>query len=121
VVIVIYPDGSSRDALTALLRSVQIDVQTFASARDFLRISDPATGCCLVTEVRLPGMSGLDIQSELRRAGRHIPIIFLSAFGDVPMTVQAMKAGAQEFLTKPYREQDMLDAMFTALDRDRVE
>jgi FixJ family two-component response regulator len=117
LVFIVDDDASVRDALSNLLRSVGLNVVAFASAHEFLsgRIRDVL--CCLVLDVRLPGQSGLDLQHELRRSGEEIPIIFISAHGDIPMTVQAMKAGAVEFLPKPFREQDLLDAVRSCLDR----
>jgi len=101
------------------LRSVGLRVEVFGSAADFLKSRLPAAVSCLVLDIRLPGVSGLDFQAELAKAGIHIPIIFITGHGDIPMTVRAMKAGAVEFLTKPFREQDLLDAVQIALERDR--
>ena len=119
-VFVVDDDEAIRDALKSLISSVGLDVETFASAREFLesRVSDIPG--CLVLDVRLPGLSGLDLQSELANANIHTPIIFITGHGDIPMTVRAMKAGAVEFLTKPFREQDLLDAIQQALERDRA-
>ena len=119
-VFVVDDDEAIRDALKSLISSVGLDVETFASAREFLesRVSDKPG--CLVLDVRLPGLSGLDLQSELANANIHTPIIFITGHGDIPMTVRAMKAGAVEFLTKPFREQDLLDAIQQALERDRA-
>src|SRR5215475_9044491 len=119
VVFVVDDDESVRSALTDLLQSVGLMVETFGSAAEFLRSKLPDVPGCLVLDVRLPGLSGLDFQTELARAGIHIPIIFITGHGDIPMSVRAMKAGAVEFLTKPFREQDMLDAIQVALDKDR--
>jgi FixJ family two-component response regulator len=119
VVLVIDDDASLRDALSSLFRSVGLHVQTFASAPEFLQSKLPDAPSCLVLDVRLPGLSGLDFQSELAKSNVRIPIIFMTGHGDIPMTVRAMKAGAVEFLTKPFREQDMLDAVQLGLDRDR--
>jgi FixJ family two-component response regulator len=119
-VIVIDDDPSMREALDGLLRSVGLRVESFGSAQEFLRRKPPDTAGCLVLDVRLPGRSGLDIQQELRRAGFRLPIIFITGYGDIPMSVQAMKAGAIEFLTKPFRDQDLLDAIQQALEQDRV-
>jgi FixJ family two-component response regulator len=119
VVIVIDDDASLRDALSSLFRSVGLHVQTFASAPEFLQSKLPDAPSCLVLDVRLPGLSGLDFQSELAKSKVRIPIIFMTGHGDIPMTVRAMKAGAVEFLTKPFREQEMLDAVQLGLDRDR--
>jgi len=102
------------------LRSVGLRVEVFGSGADFLKIKLPDAAACLVLDVRLPGLSGLDFQSELAKANIHIPIIFITGHGDIPMTVRAMKAGAVEFLTKPFRDQDLLDAVQIALERDRA-
>jgi FixJ family two-component response regulator len=120
VVFVVDDDPSLRHALTNLLRSVGLCVATFGSAREFLDGSRPDAPGCLVLDVRLPGLSGLDLQHELTAAQIDLPIIFMTGYGDIPMTVQAMKAGAVEFLTKPFRDQDLLDAIQHALERDRV-
>jgi FixJ family two-component response regulator len=119
VVLVIDDDASLRDALSGLFRSVGLQVRAFASAPEFLQSKLPDAPSCLVLDVRLPGLSGLDFQSELAKSNVHVPIIFMTGHGDIPMTVRAMKAGAVEFLTKPFREQDMLDAVQIGLDRDR--
>jgi FixJ family two-component response regulator len=119
-VFVVDDDASMRDALKSLLRSVDLEVETFGSAVEFLRARLPDAPSCLVLDVRLPGVSGLDFQGELAKSGIHIPIIFVTGHGDIPMTVKAMKAGAVEFLTKPFRDQDMLDAIQVALERDRT-
>jgi FixJ family two-component response regulator len=119
-VFVVDDDASVRDALSSLLRSVDLEVETFGSAVEFLRAKLPDAPSCLVLDVRLPGVSGLDFQGELVKSGIHIPIIFVTGHGDIPMTVKAMKAGAVEFLTKPFRDQDMLDAIQVALERDRT-
>ena len=118
-VFVVDDDASIREAVKSLLRSVDLEVETFGSAAEFLRTTLPDAPSCLVLDVRLPGLSGLDFQSELAKNGIHIPIIFVTGHGDIPMTVKAMKAGAVEFLTKPFRDQDMLDAIQVALERDR--
>jgi len=118
VVFVIDDDASMRDALSALFRSIGLKVQTFASAMEFMKSELPNAPSCLVLDVRLPGPSGLDFQSDLANANVHIPIIFITGHGDIPMTVRAMKAGAVEFLTKPFRDQDLLDAVKIALERD---
>jgi len=120
VVFVVDDDASLRHALTNLLRSVGLRVETFGSAREFLDSPRPDAPGCLVLDVRLPGLSGLDLQRELTAAQLDVPIIFITGYGDIPMTVQAMKAGAVEFLTKPFRDQDLLDAIQHALERDRV-
>ena len=121
VVFVVDDDLSIRDALTSLLRSVGLRVETFGSAREFLTRQPPDAPGCLVLDVRLPGLSGLDLQRELAAAQITMPIIFITGHGDIPMTVQAMKAGAVEFLTKPFRDQELLDAIAQAIARDRVE
>ena len=118
-VFVVDDDASIREAVKSLLRSVDLEVETFGSAAEFLRTTLPDAPSCLVLDVRLPGVSGLDFQGELARSGIHIPIIFVTGHGDIPMSVKAMKAGAVEFLTKPFRDQDMLDAIQVALERDR--
>jgi FixJ family two-component response regulator len=120
VVFVVDDDPSIRDALTSLIRSVGLRVEAFASAREFLTRPPPDTPGCLVLDVRLPGLSGLDLQRELAAAQITLPIIFITGHGDIPMTVQAMKAGAVEFLTKPFRDQELLDAIQQAIERDRV-
>jgi FixJ family two-component response regulator len=120
VVFVIDDDTPLRDALKKLFRMVGLQVETFATATDFLDSKLPDVSACLVLDVRLPGISGLEFQAELARAGIKIPIIFMTGHGDIPMTVQAMKAGAFDFLPKPFRDQDMVDAVQRALDRDRA-
>ncbi|MGB6540017.1 MAG: response regulator transcription factor [Xanthobacteraceae bacterium] len=119
-VFVVDDDGPLREALRGLLRSVGLRAEVFASAADFLKLKLPDTAACLVLDVRLPGVSGLDFQAELAKADIRIPIIFITGHGDIPMTVRAMKAGAVEFLTKPFRDQDLLDAVQIALERDRA-
>jgi FixJ family two-component response regulator len=119
VVFVVDDDESVRAALTDLFQSVGLRAETFGSASEFLQSKLPDVPGCLVLDVRLPGLSGLDFQTELAKAGIHIPIVFITGHGDIPMSVRAMKAGAVEFLTKPFREQDMLEAVQVALDRDR--
>jgi FixJ family two-component response regulator len=116
-VFVIDDDHSVRDALKNLIRSVGLRVETFASAQEFLQCCSGTPGC-LVLDVRLPGLSGLDLQREMADANIHTPIIFITGYGDIPMTVHAMKAGAVAFLTKPFRDQDLLDAIQQALERD---
>ena len=118
-VLVVEDDESVRRALSNLFQSVGLEVQLFGSASDLLKSKLPATASCLVLDVRLPGLSGLDFQTELAKANIHIPIIFMSGHGDIPMTVRAMKGGAVDFLTKPFRDQDMLDAVGAAIERDR--
>ena len=120
VVFVVDDDESLREALKSLLRSVGLRVEAYGSGADFLKTKLPDAAACLVLDVRLPGVSGLDFQSELAKADIHIPIIFITGHGDIPMTVRAMKAGAVEFLTKPFRDQDLLDAVQIALERDRA-
>src|SRR5918996_1140787 len=120
VVFVVDDDASIREALTSLIRSVGLGVETFGSAREFLNGPRPDAPGCLVLDVRLPGVSGLDLQRELAAAQIDLPIIFITGHGDIPMTVRAMKSGAVEFLTKPFNDQDLLDAIYQALDRDRI-
>ena len=120
VVFVVDDDSSIRDALTSLIRSVGLRVEAFESAQAFLSRPRPDAPGCLVLDVRLPGLSGLDLQRELAAAQVTLPIIFITGYGDIPMTVQAMKAGAVEFLTKPFRDQELLDAIQQAIERDRV-
>ncbi len=119
IVYVIDDDASLRDALARLFRSVGLQAKAFASAPEFLRNKLADGPSCLVLDVRLPGLSGLDFQAELLKANIDIPIVFMTGHGDIPMTVRAMKAGAIEFLPKPFRDQDMLDAVQTGLERDR--
>lgn len=118
-VFVIDDEASQRDALSSLFRSVGLQVELFASAPEFLASRRPDVASCLVLDVRLPGPSGLDFQAELAKANIHIPIVFMTGHGDIPMTVRAMKAGAVEFLPKPFRDQDMLDAVRAGLELDR--
>jgi len=120
VVYVVDDDPSIRYALDSLIRSVGFRAQTFASAQDFLKSTRPDAPGCLVLDIRLPGLSGLDLQRELARVDIRIPIIFITGHGDIPMSVSAMKAGAVEFLTKPFRDQDLLDAIQAAVERDRA-
>ena len=119
-VLVVDDDASVREALTDLFQSVGLRVEAFVSPQEFLKNRQPKGPCCLVLDVRLPGKSGLDFQQELNAANINLPIVFLTGHGDIPMSVRAMKAGAAEFLTKPFREQDLLDAVQSALERDRV-
>ena len=119
-VFVVDDDASLREALKSLFGSVGLRVETFASAPEFLQAKLPEAPSCLVLDVRLPGLSGLDFQTELAKANVHIPIIFITGHGDIPMTVRAMKAGAVEFLTKPFRDQELLDSVGIALERDRA-
>jgi FixJ family two-component response regulator len=119
-VLVIDDDSDLRASIARLLRSLDMDAKLFASIPDFLKSDPPDGPTCLVLDVRLPGQSGLDLQRELAAAHRNLPIIFITGHGDIPMTVQAMKGGAIEFLTKPFRDQDLLDAIQLGLARDRV-
>jgi FixJ family two-component response regulator len=119
-VLVVDDDPSLRESVGRLLRSLGLEAQLFASIADFLDSDPPDGPACLVLDVRLPGQSGLDFQRELAAANRELPIIFITGHGDIPMTVQAMKGGAIEFLTKPFRDQDLLDAIQLGLSRDRV-
>ena len=119
-VLVIDDDRVLRDALGRLVRSVGLDVQLFESVPEFLKAAPPNGASCLVLDVRLPGRSGLDFQRELAAANMQLPIIFITGHGDIPMSVQAMKGGAIEFLTKPFRDQDLLEAIEVGLARDRV-
>ena len=119
-VFVIDDDELVRAAIQGMLKSVGLRSQTFATPHEFLHNNRGEGPSCLVLDVRLPGVSGLDFQRELADAGIRIPIIFITGHGDIPMTVRAMKSGAVEFLTKPFRDQDLLDAIHQALDRDRV-
>jgi FixJ family two-component response regulator len=119
VVYVVDDDEGVRNSLDSLIRSIGLSVQTFASAQDFLGAKRQAAPGCLVLDVRLPGLSGLDLQNELARAEIQTPIVFITGHGDIPMSVRAMKAGAVEFLTKPFRDQDLLDAIRLAIQRDQ--
>jgi FixJ family two-component response regulator len=119
-VLVIDDDPDLRASIGRLLRSLEIDVQLFPSVADFLKSDPPDGPTCLVLDVRLPGKGGLDFQRELAAANRELPIIFITGHGDIPMSVQAMKGGAIEFLTKPFRDQDLIDAIQLGLDRDRA-
>lgn len=121
VVFVVDDDASMRDAISRLLNAVGLTVQTFTSARAFLNRRLPEVPGCLVLDVRLPGLSGLDLQREMVERGIHIPVVFITGHGDIPMSVQAMKAGAVEFLTKPFRDQDLLDAVRSGIQLDRKE
>ena len=118
-VFVIDDDPAIRQGVSSLLRSVNICAETFGSPKEFLPEKLPDAPCCLVLDVRFGGLSGLDLQAELDNAGINIPIVFITGHGDIPMSVRAMKAGAVEFLTKPFRDQDLLDAVRVALERDR--
>jgi FixJ family two-component response regulator len=119
VVLVIDDDMAMRESLKSLFKSVGLQVKVFASAPELLQSRLPNTPSCLVLDIRLPGISGLDFQVEMAKSGIRIPIIFMTGHGDIPMTVQAMKAGAVDFLTKPFRHQEMLHAVTQALDVDR--
>ena len=119
-VFVVDDDADVRASIQGLLKSVGLRSQCFGTTQEFLRNKRPDEPSCLVLDVRLPGVNGLDFQHELADAGVQIPIVFITAHGDIPMTVRAMKSGAVEFLTKPFRDQDLLDAVNQALDRDRV-
>ena len=119
-VFVIDDDDLVRASIHGMLKSVGLRSETFGAAQEFLRSKRPEGPSCLVLDVRLPGVNGLDFQRELADSGIRIPIIFITGHGDIPMTVRAMKSGAVEFLTKPFRDQDLLDAIHQALDRDRV-
>jgi FixJ family two-component response regulator len=118
-VFIVDDDAQMRESLRNLIRSVGLRVELFASAQEFLLSQRPDTPSCLVLDVRMPGLSGLDLQRQTSEAGLEIPIIFITGHGDIPMTVRAMKAGAVEFLTKPFRDQDLLDAIQQALERSR--
>ena len=120
IVVVIDDDASIRKALENLLRSVGLDVELFKSPQEFLQSNRPDRPGCIVLDVRFPGRSGLDMQREISSANTSLPIIFITGYGDIPMSVRAMKAGAVEFLTKPFRDQDLLDAVGVALEKDRV-
>jgi FixJ family two-component response regulator len=119
MVFVVDDDEGVRRALANLFHSVDLNVQVFGSAAELLQSKLPDVASCLVLDIRLPGLSGLDLQNELARAGIRIPIIFVTGHGDIPMTVRAMKGGAIDFLTKPFRDQDLLDSVATAIGRDR--
>ena len=119
VVFVIDDSPSVRDALDSLIRSVHLNVQAFGSIEEFLQFKRPDAPGCIVLDVRLPGLSGLDFQREMAKSNIDLPIIFITGHGDVPMSVRAIKAGAIEFLTKPFRDQDLLDAIYLGIERDR--
>jgi FixJ family two-component response regulator len=119
VVFVVDDDARTRESLKNLIRSVGLRVEAFASGQEFLRSTRPDMPACLVLDVRLPGLSGLDLQKRMTEVGTEIPIVFITGHGDIPMSVRAMKAGAVEFLTKPFRDQELLDAIQQALERDR--
>jgi len=117
---VVDDDPAMRHSTQCLIRSIGLRAETFTSAQQFLKYKRPNEPSCLVLDMRMPGLSGLDLQKELAEAGVEIPIIFVTGHGDIPMSVQAMKAGAIEFLTKPYRDQDLIDALHDALKRDEA-
>jgi FixJ family two-component response regulator len=119
LVFVVEDDELVRGALSNLFQSVGLAVEVFGSASEMLQSKLPDVASCLVLDIRLPGLSGLDFQGELAKANIHIPVIFMTGHGDIPMTVKAMKGGAVDFLTKPFRDQDMLDAVTVAIERDR--
>jgi FixJ family two-component response regulator len=119
IVFIVEDDASIRRGLSNLFQSVGLEVEVFGSASEMLQSRPPDVASCLVLDVRLPGQSGLDFQAELAKANIQIPIIFMTGHGDIPMTVRAMKGGAVDFLTKPFRDQDMLDAVTMAIERDR--
>ena len=119
VVHIVDDDSSLRMALDSLFRSVQLGTRLYGSAQDFLAAKRPDVPSCLVLDIRLPGISGLDFQQQLQQAGVHIPVVLMTGHGDIPMSVRGMKAGAIDFLTKPFRDQDMLDAVGAAIERDR--
>jgi FixJ family two-component response regulator len=118
-VFIVDDDGAIRDSVGNLIRSVGLDVRLFGSAQEFLGTPEPDVPACVVLDVRLPGLSGLDCQRQLAEAGFRVPIVFISAHGDIPMSVRAMKDGAMDFIIKPFRDQDLLDAVQHALERDR--
>jgi FixJ family two-component response regulator len=120
VVFIVDDDASIREAMQRLFRSVGLQAEVFASAAEFLQSKPGDAPSCLVLDVRLPGLSGLDFQAELAKTNMQVPIVFMTGHGDIPMTVKAMKAGAIEFLPKPFRDQDMLDAVRIGLERDRT-
>jgi FixJ family two-component response regulator len=120
IVFVVDDEVRMRASLDSLIRSVGLGVATFSSAHEFLRQKLPEVPACLVLDIRMPGQNGLDLQDEMLTAERTIPIVFITGHGDIPMSVRAMKAGAVEFLTKPFRDQDLLDAIHEALKRDRT-
>ena len=120
IIFIVDDDTSIRDALRNLFRSTGLRVETYDSAQAFLSSRKVDVPCCLVLDVRLPGLSGLDLQRRLQEVNINIPIVFITAHGDIPMSVRAMKAGAVEFLTKPFRDQELLDAVHQAIERDRA-
>jgi FixJ family two-component response regulator len=120
VVFVVDDDSSVRKSLDSLIRSMELNVQLFDTTEEFLRAKRPDAPGCLVLDIRLPGLSGLDFQREMARFNIHLPVIFITGHGDVPMSVRAMKAGAIEFLAKPFRDQDLLDAIHSGIELDRL-
>ena len=118
IVFIVDDDDSVRKALTRLIKSVDLNVETFASADDFLKRDSHNGPACLVLDIRMPGLSGLDLQDELVAAGRTVPIIFISAHGNIPLSVRAMKAGAVDFIEKPFEDQTLLDAIYQSLKKD---
>src|SRR6516164_6785398 len=120
IVFVVDDDPLTRGALSSLFRSIGLQVKAFASANELLQYPLPAVPSCLVLDIRMPRISGFELQSELGRSGVRIPIIFITGHGDIPMSVKAMKGGAVDFLTKPFRDQEILDAVSTAIERDRA-
>ncbi len=119
VVLVVDDDPEVREALSSLFRSIGLEPRLFASTAEFFQHKLPEAPCCIVLDIRLPGVGGLDFQAQLTKANIHIPIVMITGHGDIPMSVRAMKAGAIDFLTKPFRHQDMLDAVAQAIERDR--
>jgi FixJ family two-component response regulator len=119
IVLVVDDDQDVREGLSSLFRSVGLEPRLFGSTAEFLKHKLPEAPCCLVLDIRLPGVSGLEFQTQLAKANIHVPIIMMTGHGDIPMSVRAMKAGAVDFLTKPFRDQDMLDAVAQAIERDR--
>ena len=119
VVFIVDDDESLRNALGRVFRSVGLEARTYGTAREFIEAERPNCPGCLVLDVRLPGLNGLDLQRQLADLGIHLPVVLITGYGDIPMTVRAMKAGAVDFLTKPFRDQDMLDAVASAIERDR--
>ena len=120
IVLVVDDDLEVREALSSLFRSVGLEAKLFASAAELLQHKLPEAPCCIVLDIRLPGVGGLDFQDQLTKANIHVPIVMITGHGDIPMSVRAMKAGAVDFLTKPFRHQDMLDAVAQAIERDRT-
>jgi FixJ family two-component response regulator len=121
VVFVVDDDPYVREALDGLIRSIQLNVQTFGTPEEFLHFKRPDAPGCIVLDVRLPGISGLDFQRDLEKSNIGLPVVFITGHGDVPMSVRAIKAGAIEFLTKPFRHQDLVDAIYVGIERDRLQ